>query len=64
MKIAIIAAFLGAAGLFSVSGSTSTLANDIDSYRQDPGGPNCRVVETHTTNRWGNDVTIRSRVCD
>lgn len=64
MKLAITAAFLAAAGLFSVSGSTSGLANNIDVYRQDPDRPNCRVVETHTTNRWGTDVTIRQRVCD
>ena len=64
MRIAIIAAFLAAAGLFSVFGSTSALANDYESYRQDPDRPNCRVVETHTTNRWGNDETVRVRVCD
>jgi hypothetical protein len=64
MKIAIAAAFLAAAGLFSVSGSTSALANDYESYRQDPDRPNCRVVETRTTNRWGVDEIVRVRVCD
>lgn len=24
----------------------------------------CRVIITHHTNRWGNDVTVRRRVCD
>lgn len=25
---------------------------------------NCRTVITHRTNEWGNDVTIRRRICD
>lgn len=25
---------------------------------------NCRVVITHRTNRYGEDVTVRRRVCD
>ena len=24
----------------------------------------CRVIITHHTNRWGNDVTVRRRECD
>lgn len=67
MQRALIATVLGTIALFAVSGSAS--ADDIDDYRvhnswQYPRGPNCRVVEVHTTNRWGNDVTIHRRVCD
>ena len=25
---------------------------------------NCRVVITHRVNRWGEDVTVRRRICD
>lgn len=25
---------------------------------------NCRVVISHHTNEWGNDVTVRRRICD
>lgn len=27
-------------------------------------GGNCRVVISHHINRWGNDVTVRRRICD
>ncbi len=76
MKIAIIAAVLGAVALFSVSGSISAQAADVNDYRWQhsqglyPWSPswsqgfNCRVVEIHTTNRWGNDLLIRRRICD
>ena len=33
---------------------------DRDAY----GGPGCRVVITHHTNRFGEDVTVRRRICD
>jgi len=61
MKIAIAASVLVAAALFSVSRPAPARATDIDDYRADPGY--CRVVEIHTTNRWGTDVTIRRRIC-
>jgi hypothetical protein len=54
---------LGAIALFSVAESTSARATDIDDYRWDHYRPDCPVIETHTTNRWGEDVTIRRRVC-
>ena len=28
------------------------------------GGGGCRVVITHRTNRFGEDVTVRRRICD
>jgi hypothetical protein len=31
-------------------------------YSDDYGG--CRVIITHRTNRYGEDVTVRRRVCD
>jgi hypothetical protein len=62
MKIVAAAAF-GAAVVFGVGGSTSARATEIEVYRTDHVGSNCRVIETHTTNRWGDDVTIRQRVC-
>jgi hypothetical protein len=63
MKIAITAAALGAAALLGISGSMSARATEIEVYRTNHDGSNCRVIETHTTNRWGDDVTIRQRVC-
>jgi len=33
---------------------------DRDAY----GGSGCRVVITHHTNRFGEDVTVRRRICD
>jgi hypothetical protein len=56
------AAALGVLALLGVAGS-SARATDIDDYRWDHGRPDCRVVETQTTNRWGDDVTIRRRIC-
>jgi hypothetical protein len=36
----------------------------MDNYRWDHDrAADCRVIETRTTNRWGDDVTIRRRVC-
>ncbi len=75
MKLAIIATVSGTIALFGVSGPIS--AQDINDYRWhnsqglypwspswDPRRFNCRVVDIHTTNRWGTDVTIHRRVCD
>jgi hypothetical protein len=63
MRMAMIAAALATVGLLGVARSTAVLATDIDSYRWDHDRPNCRVIETRSTNRWGEDVTIRRRVC-
>jgi hypothetical protein len=62
MRTAIAAAVLSVA-LFSVSGPSPAHATDMDSFRSDDFRGNCRVVETHTINRWGDDVTVRTRVC-
>jgi hypothetical protein len=38
---------------------------DRPSYRyRDEYGGNCRVVIVHRTNRFGEDVEIRKRICD
>ena len=63
MRIAMTAATLGILALLGVAGSPMARATDIGDYRWDHGRPDCRVVETHTTNRWGDDVTIRRRIC-
>jgi hypothetical protein len=47
----------------SVAESTSSRATDIDDFRWNHDRADCPVIETHTTNRWGDDVTIRRRVC-
>jgi hypothetical protein len=62
MKIAITAIVLGAVALFSIPGSIPAQATDYEDYRADPG-TNCRIIEIRTTNRWGDDVTIRRRIC-
>jgi hypothetical protein len=62
MKIVPIAVALVTA-LLGIAGSTPARATDIDVYRADHESGNCRVVETTTTNRWGDEVTIRQRVC-
>jgi hypothetical protein len=55
---------LGAIALFAGAESTSARATDFDNYRWDHDrAADCRVIETRTTNRWGDDVTIRRRVC-
>ncbi len=54
---------LGAVALFASAASTAARATDIDDYRWDHDRSDCRVIETHTTNRWGEDVTIRRRFC-
>ena len=78
MKIAITATLSAAIALFSASGSSSAHATDLNDYRwnhrpvtmgpvprpsyADPS--DCREVEIHTTNRWGNDLVIHRRVCN
>jgi hypothetical protein len=57
------AAALGTLALLSVAGSPAARATDIDDYRWDHARADCRVVETRTTNRWGDDVTVRRRIC-
>ncbi len=54
---------LGAVALFALAQSIPARATDIDDYRWDHERSDCRVIETHTTNRWGDDITIRRRVC-
>lgn len=54
---------LAAIALVSVAESTFARATDIDDYRWNHDRSDCRVIETHTTNRWGEDVTVRRRVC-
>jgi hypothetical protein len=36
--------------------------NDYNAYNEYRGG--CRVVVDHRTNRYGEDVTVRRRICD
>jgi hypothetical protein len=33
-------------------------------YYNESGNGNCRVVITHRTNRFGEDVEVRRRICD
>jgi hypothetical protein len=61
--VKIAAAMLGTMALLNVAAPFAARATDIDDYRWDHDRPDCRVVETHTTNRWGDDVTVRRRVC-
>jgi len=63
MTTAPIAAALAAATLLAIAGSPPARATDMDNYRWDHEAGSCRVVETHTVNRWGTDVTVRQRVC-
>ena len=63
LKIALTSAALAAIALFAVSGSAPARATDFDDYRWDHGRADCRVVETRSTNRWGEEVTVRRRVC-
>jgi hypothetical protein len=60
MRIAIAAPLLSVA-FFSVSSPAH--ATDMDNFRWDEFRGNCRVIETRTINRWGDDVTVRTRVC-
>jgi hypothetical protein len=59
-------ALLGATALFAIAGSSPARAAYVDDYRWDQqyfAPSECRVIETRTTNRWGEDVTVRRRVC-
>ncbi len=47
----------------SFSVSNAARATDMDNFRWDEFRGNCRVVEIHTVNRWGDDVTTHTRVC-
>jgi len=53
-----------AIALWAIAASTTAQAGEIEVYRSDHERPDCRMVETRTTNRWGNEVTIRQRMCD
>jgi hypothetical protein len=64
MKIARTAIMgLWAVALLTGAVSTFARATDIDDYRWNHDRVDCRVIETHTTNRWGDDVTVRRRIC-
>lgn len=63
MRTAITAVALAGGALLYVAGSPAVRATDVDDYRWDHERADCRYVETHTTNRWGDDVTVRTRVC-
>ena len=70
---------LAITALLTLAAGTMTAANAVefnvgpggvyvgpDHYRPYyPGyGENCRVVVDHRTNRFGEDVTVRRRICD
>ena len=63
MKVATAAVALGILALLSLAGPPVGRATDMEDYRWDHDRPNCRVVETQTTNRWGTDVTVHRRIC-
>jgi hypothetical protein len=63
MRLAVTFAALGTLALLGLAGSTPVAATDVDNYRWDHARSDCRVVETRTTNRWGDDVTVRRMVC-
>ena len=65
MNIALTMAASAAITLLAIAGPGSARASEIEVYRTDhERGDDCRMVETRTTNRWGEEVTIRQRVCD
>jgi hypothetical protein len=68
---------LAAAAVVMVVGGSLAAANAANVYIGPGGvdvapsrhyydyeGDNCRTIITHHTNRWGNEVTVRRRVCD
>jgi hypothetical protein len=72
-----MAMLLGLAALGAMGGPISANALEFDigpggvhvdrGHRWDHGYYNrgeCRVIIDHHTNRWGEDVTVRRRVCD
>ena len=63
MRVAMTAAALATLALLCLARPPTARATDMDDYRWDHDRPNCRVVETRTTNRWGDDVTVRRRIC-
>jgi len=55
---------LATVALFAAAELKPAKATDVDDYRWDHNrAADCRVIETRTTNRWGDDVTTRRRVC-
>jgi hypothetical protein len=64
MNISLMVAASAAITLLATAGSTPARASEIEIYRTNHEGADCRMVETRTTNRWGDEVTIRQRVCD
>jgi hypothetical protein len=55
---------LATVALFAAAELKSAKATDVEDYRWDHNrAADCRVIETRTTNRWGDDVTTRRRVC-
>jgi len=69
---------LALAALVTLTGGTIVTANALDfgvgpngvyigpnrHHYYDEYGENCRVIITHRTNRFGEDVEVRRRVCD
>ncbi|HEY1543204.1 MAG TPA: hypothetical protein VGG01_12405 [Xanthobacteraceae bacterium] len=64
MNIALTVAASAAITLLVIAGSTPARASEIEIYRTDHERADCHMVETRTTNRWGDEVTIRQRVCN
>jgi hypothetical protein len=69
---------LAIAALLALTAGTVTAANAVE-FNVGPGGvridpgyhryyrgdrDNCRIVIDHHTNRFGEDVTVRRRICD
>jgi hypothetical protein len=66
------------AAVLALTAGTATVARAVEfdvgpgGVRVEPGhrhhyrdyGQNCRVVIDHHTNRFGEDVTVRRRICD
>ncbi len=76
MKIAMTAAALGVIGLlgvavpaaqaieFDVGPGGVHVDRDYRYHRGPYAESGCRTIITHRTNRFGEDVTVRRRVCD
>jgi len=73
MKLFAIAAMLAlTAGTMTTAAKALEFDVGPGGVRVDPGyryhyrgyGDNCRVVIDHRTNRFGEDVTVRRRICD
>jgi hypothetical protein len=62
MRVAIATVLFAAVAVFNL-GSIPANAIDMVDFRTDHIGPNCRIVEIQTTNRWGTDVTVHRLVC-